>query len=95
MMEEKEQQIIQGFNDGYTIQRYEPELVTTLMANFIGVDIPYLKGFISGVKEMILEKELEKSDLFPGMDEDYDLEISDKDLDQDMDLGKDDLDIYI
>ena len=40
---------------------------------------------------MIIEKELEKSDLFPGMDEDYDLDLSDKDVDQD--LGKEDFDM--
>lgn len=94
-MMKNDDQILEGFNDGYIIQKYEPELAQVLMANLTGVDIPYIQGFLSGAKEFILEKEFEKTDLFPGMDEDFDIGISDKDLDQDMDLGKDDFDIDI
>lgn len=91
----KEDKILEGFNDGYTIQKYEPELANSLLADLKEVDDPYMKGFLAGSKEYILEKEIEKTDLFPGMDEDYDLDISDKDLDQDLDLSNEDLDIDI
>ena len=91
----KDDQILDGFNDGYTIQKYEPELAMRLLADLDGVDEPYMKGFVAGAKEFQLEMELEKSDLFPGMDEDYDLDISDKELDQYLDIGKDDFDIDI
>ena len=91
----KENQLLDGFNDGYTIQKYEPELAMRLLTDLDGVDEQYLKGFVAGAKEFQLEMELEKSDLFPGMDEDYDLDISDKELDQDLDIGKDDFDIDI
>ena len=94
-MMKNDDQILEGFNDGYIIQKYEPELAQALMANLTGVDIPYIQGFLSGAKEFILEKELEKNDIFPGMDEDYDIGLSDKDLDKDIDLKGEDFDIDI
>ncbi|MFM9950168.1 MAG: hypothetical protein ACKV1O_19700 [Saprospiraceae bacterium] len=82
-MMEPEDNMLKGFNAGYMLQKFEPELAKVLLASLDGVDIPYISGFQSGAKEYILEKELEKSDLFPGMDEEFD-------LDMDQDLSKDD-----
>lgn len=92
---EASDKLTKGFNAGYLLQKFEPELAKVLLASLEGVEVPYIQGVLAGAKQMIIEKELEKSDIFPGMDEDYDLDISDKDLDQDLDMGKEDLDIDI
>jgi hypothetical protein len=84
-MMEKEDQMLKGFNAGYTIQKYEPELAKELMANLDGVEEDYIKGFLAGAKEYQLEKELERSDLFPGMDEDFHQGFSEKDVDKERD----------
>ena len=81
-----EEQLLAGFNDGYTIQQYEPELARQMIAELDGIEEDYVQGFLAGAKEHELEKELEKSDLFPGMDEDYKPDAPD--LDQDMDIDR-------
>ena len=93
-MEKNEQLMTQGFNAGYLLQKFEPELAQTLLANLAGVEEPYAQGMVAGAKEFELEKEMDKSDIFPGMDEDFDIDIS-EDLDKDVDMGKDDFDIDI
>lgn len=92
---EASDKLTKGFNAGYLLQKFEPELAKVLLASLEGVEVPYIQGVLAGAKQMVIEKELEKSDLLPGIDEDFDLDISDKDLDQDLDLGKEDLDIDI
>ena len=92
---ETNDQLTKGFNAGYLLQKFEPELAKALMAGLEGVDVPYFEGVLAGAKQFVIEKELEKSDIFPGMDADFDLGMSDKDLDQNLDLGKEDLDIDI
>lgn len=93
---EESDKLTKGFNAGYLLQKFEPELAKVLTVSLEGVEAPYIEGVLAGSKQFILEKELEKTDLYPGMDEDYDLDISDdKDLDQDIDLGGEDLDIDI
>jgi hypothetical protein len=84
-MMEKEDQMLKGFNAGYTFQKYEPELAKELMANLDGVEEDYIKGFLAGAKEYQLEKELERSDLFPGMDGDFHQGFSEKDVDKEQD----------
>lgn len=81
-----EEQILSGFNDGYVIQKYEPKLAQQMIAELDGIEEDYVQGFLAGAKEYELEIALEKSDLFPGMDEDYNLDVPDRDLDQDMDI---------
>ena len=90
-MMQKEDQHLAGFNDGYIIQKHEPELANQMLSNLDGVDEAYLKGFVAGAKEYQLEKELEKSNLFPGIDEQYTYDIDDKD--QNKEIEEPDLDI--
>lgn len=94
-MEINEELLTKGFNAGYLLQNFEPELAKTLMAGLQGVELPYFEGVLAGAKQFVIEKELDKADIFPGMDADLDLDISDKDLRQNLDLGKEDLDIEI
>lgn len=49
-----EQQYIQGFNNGYTLARYEPNLVTKITKNLSPTN-DYLDGFFSGKEEFELE----------------------------------------
>ncbi|NET35906.1 MAG: hypothetical protein F6K19_28410 [Cyanothece sp. SIO1E1] len=92
---EASDKIAKGFNAGYLLQKFEPELAKILLPSLEGVESPFFEGFADGAKHCVIEQEIEKSDIFPGMDEDIDLDISDKDIEQDMDLGKDDFDIDI
>ena len=92
MMENLDQHL-EGFNDGYTIQKHEPELVNQIIANLDEVDAPYMKGFVAGAKEYQMEKELKKSQLFPGMDQTFDSDFSGKDKDLDREEPDIDLDI--
>lgn len=88
-----EDQHLEGFNDGYIIQQHEPELANQMMANLDEVDEPYMKGFVAGAKEYLMEKELEKSLRFPGMDEHYGQDFSDMDKDRDREEPGVDMDI--
>lgn len=92
---EANDQLTKGFNAGYLLQKFEPVLAKSLMIGLEGVDVPYFEGARAGAKQFVIEKELEKSDIFPGMDADFDLGLSDKDLDKNPELGKDDLDLEI
>lgn len=94
-MMKNDDQILEGFNDGYIIQKHEPELANQMITNLDGVEEPYMQGFVAGAKEYQLEKELDKSNLFPGMDEDFHQGFSDEDLDKDRDREDKDLDIDI
>lgn len=87
--------LTKGFNAGYLLQKFEPELAKMLLPSFEGVELPYFEGVMAGAKQFVIEKELDKADMFPGMDADFDLGMSDKDLDQNLDLGKEDLDLEI
>ena len=92
-MMKKDDQILEGFNDGYIIQKHEPELANQMITNLDGVDEPYMKGFVAGAKEYQMEKELDKSNLFPGMDENFHPDFSDKDKDIDKEEPDIDMDI--
>ena len=58
-----------GFNTGFLIQKFKPELAKALFKEWENLDDPYLKGMIAGSNEYLLKKEKDKSRLFPGMDE--------------------------
>lgn len=92
-MMKNDDQILDGFNDGYIIQKHEPELANQMIANLDGVDEPYMKGFVAGAKEFQMEKELEKSGLFPGIDEGFYPDFGDEDREKDR--KEPDLDIDI
>ena len=55
-MMKNDDQHLEGFNDGYIIQKYEPELANQMIANLDGVDEPYMKGFVAGAKEYQMEQ---------------------------------------
>ena len=82
-MMQNEDQHLAGFNDGYTIQKYEPELANQMLSNLDGVEEPYMKGFVAGAKEYQLEKELEQTPLFPGIDDHYTDLSSDPSIEKD------------
>ena len=83
-------QHLEGFNDGYTIQKYEPELAKQMLANLDKVKEPYIKGFFAGAKEYQMEIELDKSNLYPGVDQYFDLDThTDKEINKEDDMDID------
>ena len=76
-MEKDELLMIQGFNAGYILEQYSPELAKTLMVSLTGVDEAFITAFLAGVKEFAAEamskeasKELDFSMLYPGVGDD-------------------------
>ena len=52
----KEQEIIKlAFNQGYELQKSDPNLASTIAHSFSDPSIPYANGFISGALEHIKE----------------------------------------
>ena len=51
---------IKGFNHGYSLQRYEPEIVKSITAGIKDKNSDYVIGIQDGKAEMILEMEREK-----------------------------------
>lgn len=51
-----EKEILEGYNAGYLIEKYRPELSKQLTAGLNGVDMPYIEGFIAGSRESTAEK---------------------------------------
>lgn len=51
---------IKGFNHGYNLQRYEPEMVRTITKGIKDKESDYAIGLQDGKAEMILEMEREK-----------------------------------
>ena len=52
--------VTNGFNAGYLMQQFEPELAQKLLENLKGQEVPYAQGFVSGVEQYQEEvKELE------------------------------------
>lgn len=49
-----EQQYIKGFNNGYTLSKYKPDLINKLMQN-LHPSNDYLEGLFSGREEFELE----------------------------------------
>lgn len=58
-MEQNEQLYIKGFNRGYTITKYLPDLSAAILNN-IGTTNDFIEGFSSGKKEYELEKNQEQ-----------------------------------
>ncbi len=51
---------IKGFNHGYNLQRYEPDMVRTITKGIKDKNSDYAIGIQDGKAEMILEMEREK-----------------------------------
>ena len=47
--------IKKGFNAGYLLQKYDPELARKLLKDLKDKDIPYAQGYKAGVKEYARE----------------------------------------
>lgn len=47
-----------AFNQGYTLQKKDPELALQIASGFSDPNIPYADGFISGAIEHIREQNL-------------------------------------
>lgn len=87
---EKDQHMLNGFNDGYTIQKYEPEIAKQMLASLADTDAPYSKGFHAGAKEYQMEVDLDKAKQFPGVDRypGYEPPQREPEKDQGMDIDK-------
>ena len=69
--------IKKGFNAGYWIEKYDPELSKMIQQSFGDPDHPYAKGFVMGSREFIQET----------------ITVSMKNDDGNFDLERDDLDL--
>lgn len=58
---ENDQELIEGFNAGYIIEKHRPELAKQLVEGLDRVEVPFVEGFIAGSKECVLEREQIKS----------------------------------
>lgn len=55
-MMDAEKEVLAGYNAGYLIEKYRPELAKQLTAGLNGVDMPYIEGFVAGSRESTVEK---------------------------------------
>lgn len=55
-MMDAEKELLDGYNAGYLIEKYRPELAKQLIAGLSGVDMPYIEGFVAGSRESTVEK---------------------------------------
>lgn len=53
---------IKGFNAGYLIQKFQPELSGHLAAGLVRKDNPFILGFLLGRREYLLEIGLDVSE---------------------------------
>ena len=91
----QEDSILKGFNAGYLLQKHEPELAKSLRKVLEGNDKPYVQGFLAGSKEYLTEIEPKQKMKFPGGQESFLEDLSEKykgkspnqpDKGQDMDI---------
>lgn len=61
MMELNEKQFISGFNSGYLLAQYEPEMLTSLLNQISPVN-SYISGMTYGKKEYELELQTNQLD---------------------------------
>lgn len=89
-MEEKHYQI--GFNQGYLLQRHNPELAAKLKEAIKDSGKDRDLGFLDGIKEYKIEeldKDLEKDQGYPIPPQHHKAPDHSKDKDADMDLERD------
>lgn len=51
-----DQEILEGFNAGYIIEKHRPELAKQLLAAVEGVEVPFVEGFVAGSQEYAKER---------------------------------------
>ena len=74
---EQEQTYLKGFNDGYKLAKYSPDLYEKLKDS-LSADVEYDKGIIAGAEQWQQEKESQRlkelGELDQGKDQEQDLE---------------------
>ena len=60
-MEEQEKTFITGFNHGYKLAKFQPDLVEKVKAS-LSENVEYERGLIEGIKEWEREKQKTRSD---------------------------------
>lgn len=74
-----EQLFIKGFNNGYVLAKYEPEISKELLKGIEKNGLPYIQGLFSGAKEVKIERFNSKAkdalDNLNSKDNDFGLEI--------------------
>ena len=58
---ENDQELIEGFNAGYIIEKHRPELAKQLVEGLDGVEVPFVEGFLAGSDQSLKEKERTRS----------------------------------
>lgn len=58
---ENDQELIEGFNAGYIIEKHRPELAKQLVEGLDGADVPFVEGFIAGNSQSVQDRESAKS----------------------------------
>ena len=54
----------------------------TLQKDLENLNDPYIRGFLAGAKEYRMEKEMDRSNLFPGIDEGISRDFQEKGIDE-------------
>ena len=74
---EQEQTYLKGFNDGFKLAKYSPDLYEKLKDS-LSADVEYDKGIIAGAEQWQQEKESQRlkelGELDQGKDQEQDLE---------------------
>lgn len=55
------QEILEGFNAGYVIEKHRPELAQQLVTAVEGVELPFMEGFVAGSQEYAKERTQSKT----------------------------------
>lgn len=60
-MTDSEKELIEGFNTGYIIEKFRPELAQHLLEGLQKMEDAFAEGFIAGSQESILERDKTRS----------------------------------
>ena len=90
---EKEKRMLEGFNVGYTLQKYQPSVMDSLKKDVGDSHDPFFQGMVAGSIEMQKERQHRA---FPGISQNMKEEIqkklrgneSNKNRDKGQDLGR-------
>ncbi|PHN05097.1 hypothetical protein [Flavilitoribacter nigricans] len=56
-----DQELLEGFNAGYLIEKHRPALSKQLVAAVEGVELPFVEGFLAGTQEYAKERTQSKT----------------------------------
>jgi translation elongation factor EF-Tu-like GTPase len=88
-MSKEEKDRLDGFNAGYIIEQYRPELSQKLTTSLDGVELPFVEGFIAGSKEFAKEREQVRSRSISKLKDTIQDRIPNPSKEQDKDKGFD------